>query len=427
MDNSYGRAHTAEIIITIIFCGIGLVGNVLSIVVILVLNEHKKSQLHKYLLQLSFADLLFILAIPLRINEDLLGEWGSSNGVCKANNTLMYTNYYASLLFLMVLSLDRYIAVCHSRSVWLMELRKPRASWTIVVIVWIISVLASAPFMIYSSVAGVAPNCKCRLNFPDDCKALAFEALVSGSSDGKDLNSLIKTCEANQLSSTTCAKPESVTNHSAEDDDKKECSIESRGFKTFTYVIFSAGFVLPLLVMALSYGLIIRHLKKNIPRRHDSVFKMFRKSSVKKLTQSEQMKRRVTSTSILMVLFFAFTWMPYFGILIAKTLGITKPHGTKSFCHSLSALSYIFSFVNSVFNPYLYNYTGLNRTKRWKKFLEKVPKFPCASIFFKDQTQRECTQIVYSTTAKTPRPVQGGNQRQHTTLTAAAAAAAAYK
>ena len=56
----------------------------------------------RYVLQLAIADLLFLLTLPFKISEDFLGGWTYSEWMCKAIETILFLNYYASCLFLMV-------------------------------------------------------------------------------------------------------------------------------------------------------------------------------------------------------------------------------------------------------------------------------------------------------------------------------------
>ncbi len=60
------------------------------------------------------------------------------------------------------MSVDRYVAVCHSFNATAMKLREPRASRIIIALVWLTSLLSCIPVLRNSFVIGVSPHCKCR-------------------------------------------------------------------------------------------------------------------------------------------------------------------------------------------------------------------------------------------------------------------------
>jgi len=59
------------------------------------------------------------------------------------------------------MSIDRYIAVCHSFSTALQKLRKKASSFIITAGVWAIALLLCIPIILYSFKRGTAPTCKC--------------------------------------------------------------------------------------------------------------------------------------------------------------------------------------------------------------------------------------------------------------------------
>ena len=90
-----------------------------------------------YILHLAVADECFLVGIPFLIATMSFGQWPFGMTMCKIYFTTTSINQITSSLFLMVLSADRYVAVCHpissprfrtgiiakivSLSVWLMS------------------------------------------------------------------------------------------------------------------------------------------------------------------------------------------------------------------------------------------------------------------------------------------------------------------
>ena len=54
------------------------------------------------MLQLAIADTLFLLTLPFKANEDIKNAWEYPNWMCKVKECILFVNYNASVLFLMV-------------------------------------------------------------------------------------------------------------------------------------------------------------------------------------------------------------------------------------------------------------------------------------------------------------------------------------
>uniref|UniRef100_H2Z6T6 G-protein coupled receptors family 1 profile domain-containing protein n=1 Tax=Ciona savignyi TaxID=51511 RepID=H2Z6T6_CIOSA len=142
--------------IAIFLVAIGLVGNAVIILLILVLKECSKSITNWYILQLALADTLFLLMLPFTASSELSGGWTYGVGMCKLKEAILFINYYASIYFLVVMSFDRYLAVtkAFSSSNWVVTLRRPRAAGIITAFGWVASIAISSPLFIYSTVGG---------------------------------------------------------------------------------------------------------------------------------------------------------------------------------------------------------------------------------------------------------------------------------
>eukprot|EP00061_Rhincodon_typus_P011175 g36007.t1 len=124
---------------------IGLPANALALWVLL--TRMKKLPSTIFLMNLAFADLLLMLALPFRVSYYLLGnDWPFGELLCRACTALFYGNVYCSILFLTCTSIDRYLAVVHpflSKAV-----RKTSSANYVSATVWVLVILLLLPYYI---------------------------------------------------------------------------------------------------------------------------------------------------------------------------------------------------------------------------------------------------------------------------------------
>ncbi|KAJ8254823.1 hypothetical protein GJAV_G00197710 [Gymnothorax javanicus] len=69
---------------------------------------------HIFLVNLCVIDLLFALTLPFNVvYHARQNDWPFGEAMCKINGALFFGNLYGSSLFLMLISVDRYLAVAH--------------------------------------------------------------------------------------------------------------------------------------------------------------------------------------------------------------------------------------------------------------------------------------------------------------------------
>uniref|UniRef100_A0A8C4R3X3 Chemerin chemokine-like receptor 2 n=1 Tax=Eptatretus burgeri TaxID=7764 RepID=A0A8C4R3X3_EPTBU len=88
------------------------IGN--AVVIWIIGFKMKKTMATVLFLNLSIADFLFILFLPFSITQAIMEyHWIFGWFFCKLNSYIMFVNMYSSILFLTVISMERYIAVVH--------------------------------------------------------------------------------------------------------------------------------------------------------------------------------------------------------------------------------------------------------------------------------------------------------------------------
>ncbi|KAG1960740.1 chemokine XC receptor [Pimephales promelas] len=109
------------------------IGNIL-VLVILALYKNIKSLTKVFVLNLALSNLLFTFGLPFWASYFVWG-WTFGEIGCKAVKFLFYVGFYSSVLFLTLMTIQRYMAVVHPLSDW----EKCRGFSVAPFIVWILS------------------------------------------------------------------------------------------------------------------------------------------------------------------------------------------------------------------------------------------------------------------------------------------------
>ena len=125
---------------------LGLLGNLLVILVV-VSDKHMRNTTNILILSLAVADLLFIVfCVPFTATMYALPIWPFGELWCKVVQYLMFVCAYASVYTLVLMSLDRYLAVVHAiRS---MSFRTERNTWLAVAATWAVILLGHVPLVL---------------------------------------------------------------------------------------------------------------------------------------------------------------------------------------------------------------------------------------------------------------------------------------
>ncbi|BFZ17323.1 hypothetical protein BsWGS_20362 [Bradybaena similaris] len=315
-----------RIIIPVIFgsiCALGFFGNLLVIIVILT-DKQMRNTTNILILSLAVADLLFIVfCVPFTATFYTLPVWPFGNVWCKMVIYLMYVCAYASMYSLVIMSFDRYLAVVHAiRS---MTWRSERNTWIIVAAIWIIFLAGNVPI---------------------------FEQW--------DVHSYI---------------------HDGENRSKcLQVSLLHDGHKAteFFSSFFFFGYVIPLGITLLLYGLMLKRLLYGVVPggRNQS-------------SESMRAKKRVTRMVVIVVIIFALCWLPLqICLFLQYIIGMEVEISLVSATMVANCLAY----MNSCVNPILYAFLSGNFRRSFRRFL-------CCS----DRSQRmdyERTNIRFTTTEK---------------------------
>lgn len=163
-----GRAAVAiAVCITALYsviCVVGLFGNVLVMYGV-VRYTKMKTATNIYIFNLALADALATSTLPFQSAKYLMSTWPFGELLCKVVIAIDYYNMFTSIFTLTMMSVDRYIAVCHP--VKALEFRTPVKAKIINICVWILSSAIGFPVMVMAVTVTDKGKTICMLKFPD--------------------------------------------------------------------------------------------------------------------------------------------------------------------------------------------------------------------------------------------------------------------
>ncbi|KAF4103545.1 C-C chemokine receptor type 5 [Onychostoma macrolepis] len=143
---NYGT-HGASILPVLysLFFIVGILGNTLVIWVVL-MGVKLRSMTDICLLNLAIADLLLISALPF-LAHSARDQWIFGDFMCTMVRSVYYIGFYSGIFFIVLMSVDRYLAVVHA--VFALRVRTRTYGILASMVIWIIAVFASFPELMY--------------------------------------------------------------------------------------------------------------------------------------------------------------------------------------------------------------------------------------------------------------------------------------
>ena len=144
--------NVVAIILYLVVCIIGTFGNSLVIYVVLRFSK-MQTVTNRYILNLAIADECFLIGIPFLLTTMYMNEWMFGPFLCKLYMISTSITQFTSSIFLLIMSADRFIAVCHPISS--PRFRTPLVSKIVSLIAWGLSALIMVPVMLYGEWIGL--------------------------------------------------------------------------------------------------------------------------------------------------------------------------------------------------------------------------------------------------------------------------------
>lgn len=138
---------TKAYILTIISV-FGLIGNILVITTYM-FYKRTKTMTDVYLLNMSVADLIFVIALPFVIYNEQ-NQWLMGSVACKMLMSSYSINFYSGMLLLACISVDRYIAIVRARRTYGARAYAAIPSHLICSVVWVFAAALTLPTLLYT-------------------------------------------------------------------------------------------------------------------------------------------------------------------------------------------------------------------------------------------------------------------------------------
>ncbi|KAH0503131.1 Delta-type opioid receptor [Microtus ochrogaster] len=286
-----------------------------------------KTATNIYIFNLALADALATSTLPFQSAKYLMETWPFGELLCKAVLSIDYYNMFTSIFTLTMMSVDRYIAVCHP--VKALDFRTPAKAKLINICIWVLASGVGVPIMV---MAVTRPRGRDKL-------------LMSS----KDMGAYIRLRE-----DTEEDLPDS--------EGAVVCMLQfpspSWYWDTVTKIcVFLLAFVVPILIITVCYGLMLLRLR-----------------SVRLLSGSKEKDRslrRITRMVLVVVGAFVVCWAPIHIFVIVWTLVDINRRDplVVAALHLCIALGY----ANSSLNPVLYAFLDEN----FKRCFRQLCRGPC--------------------------------------------------
>ncbi|XP_070698523.1 B2 bradykinin receptor-like, partial [Pempheris klunzingeri] len=161
---------------------VAVLGIVFNAFVLMVFCLHQKActVAEIYLSNLAAADLLLTAFLPVwAVNASRKFNWPFSDSVCRLASLSINMNTYCSVYFLVLVSLDRYVALVHPLSHG--RIRSPKYAKLGCVMVWGLGLLLSTPMLIYREVNyfSCVNITVCYVNYPNITVELLFDGVLT--------------------------------------------------------------------------------------------------------------------------------------------------------------------------------------------------------------------------------------------------------
>ena len=129
----------------------GCVGNILVLIVVLKNKDHYRNTTNLFIVNLAIADLLYLVfCAPFHSIIYTVPSWPFGEFTCKFVHLVQYSSMVASVLTLVAMSADRFLAVGYP--LLTKHVRTPCVALSVSLAIWVVSLAMAAPWPVYYTV-----------------------------------------------------------------------------------------------------------------------------------------------------------------------------------------------------------------------------------------------------------------------------------
>ncbi|KAK9516383.1 hypothetical protein VZT92_024317 [Zoarces viviparus] len=289
-----------EILVLTITFVVAVIGNV-SVLLAMYNTKKKMSRMHLFIKHLSLADLVvaFFQVLP-QLCWKITFRFYGPDFLCRIVKHLQVMGMFASTYMMVMMTLDRYIAICHPLKTLLQPTQR---SYIMIISTWMCSLLLSTPqFFIFS-----------------------LSEIKNGSN--------VSDCWAH--------------------------FIEPWGAKAYITWITVGIFLVPVVILMMCYGFICHSIWKNIKYKKRKPTAgagnqngLIGKNSVSSITNISRAKLRTVKMTLVIVLAYIICWAPFFTVQMWSVWDENFQYADSE--NTAVTLSALLASLNSCCNPWIY-------------------------------------------------------------------------
>ncbi|XP_077312870.1 chemerin-like receptor 1 [Lithobates pipiens] len=143
---------------------LGTLGN--GLVIYFTVFKMKRTVNIVWFLNLAIADFIFMSVLIFRIVTVALNfHWIFGGFMCRMNDAIFFINLYASIFLITAISIDRCISIIYP--VWCQNHRTPRLASYVALAIWILAIIFSVPYFVFSDTKVIGKRTVCTYNIDD--------------------------------------------------------------------------------------------------------------------------------------------------------------------------------------------------------------------------------------------------------------------
>ncbi|XP_067305912.1 C-C chemokine receptor type 5 [Pseudorasbora parva] len=155
---------------SLVFIG-GFIGNGL-VFWVLIRYRQKSNMTDVCLFNLALSDLLFLVSLPFWAHG-AIDQWTFGKFMCHTITGLFMIGLYGSIFFMVLMTLDRYVVIVHAHSIFSRN-RSAKMGLILTSFVWVLSLFASLPNIIFAKEKNESRVISCGTVFPDSWVSFSY-------------------------------------------------------------------------------------------------------------------------------------------------------------------------------------------------------------------------------------------------------------